>query len=121
VCVKFSKRDHRYAGTVKLRARSGALQGELGAAPAAGLGSLPHGEFFVFAQFLHVQITMLLEPVLVSLDGQGADQAQAALRVGKDPHHLGAAFNFFGLTPSRYRKSWLESAGKEGRHETGTV
>ena len=40
---------------------------------------------------------MLLEPVLMSLDGQGADQAQAALRVGKDPHHLGAAFNFLVL------------------------
>ena len=25
VCVKFSKRDHGYAGAVKLRARSGAL------------------------------------------------------------------------------------------------
>jgi hypothetical protein len=37
---------------------------------------------------------MLLKPVLVSLDGQGTDQAQAALRIGKDPHHLGAAFNF---------------------------
>jgi hypothetical protein len=38
---------------------------------------------------------MLLEPVFMSLDGQGADQAQAALRVGKDPHHRGAALNLF--------------------------
>ncbi len=37
---------------------------------------------------------MLFEPVLMGLDGEGPDQAQAALRVGKDPHHLGAAFNF---------------------------
>src|ERR1700675_2261348 len=38
---------------------------------------------------------MLFEPVLMGLDGQGADQAQTALRVGKDPHHLSPAFNFF--------------------------
>jgi hypothetical protein len=37
---------------------------------------------------------MLLEPVLMRLDSQSPDQTQTALRVGKDPHHQGAAFNF---------------------------
>jgi hypothetical protein len=47
--------------------------GEFSGAPGGGLGSLPHHEFFVFAEFLHVEITMLLEPVLMGLDGQGPD------------------------------------------------
>jgi hypothetical protein len=27
----------------------------------------------------------------------------------------------FGLSPCRYPNNWLVSAGKEGRHETGTL
>jgi hypothetical protein len=40
---------------------------------------------------IHVEIAGGLEPALVRLDGEGADQTQAARGVGKDPHDEGAA------------------------------
>jgi hypothetical protein len=82
-CVRqVQQKDLRYVGPSESRsARS-------------GLSSLPHDEFFVFAEFLHIQIAMLLEPVLIRLDSQGPDQTQIALCVRKDPHHQGTAFDF---------------------------
>src|SRR5215472_4172204 len=45
----------------------------------------------VLAQIIHVEVAMLLEPVLVGLDRQGPYQPQAAVAIGKDAHDLGAA------------------------------
>src|SRR5262249_10442471 len=45
----------------------------------------------VLAQIIHVEVTMLLEPVLVGLDGERPHQPQTAVAIGKDAHDLGAA------------------------------
>jgi hypothetical protein len=48
---------------------------------------------FVLAQIVHVEVAMLLGPVLVGLDGERAHQPEAALAIGKDAHDMGAAFD----------------------------
>ena len=73
VCVKFSKKILGMWAQVKPWARSGALGESSAQRPGGGLGSLPHHKFFVFAEFLHVEITVLLEPVLMRLHGQRPD------------------------------------------------
>jgi hypothetical protein len=57
--------------------------------PAASAAAI----LFVLAQIVHVQITMLLEPVLVGFDRQRPDQPQATLAIGKDAHDVGAALD----------------------------
>ena len=49
--------------------------------------------FQVFAEQFHVQVAVLVDPLLVDLHGQGADQPQAALFVGEDAHEQGAAYD----------------------------
>src|SRR5260370_39159796 len=58
-----------------------------------GSGSTAQRFFLVLAQIVHVEIAMLLGPVLVGLDGKRPHQPQAALGVGKDPHNTGTAFD----------------------------
>jgi hypothetical protein len=86
--------------------------------------NLPHGGSPSWLQMesLRVQVPMLLEPVLMSLDGQGAYQARAALHVGKDPHHLNAALcaiaQMLAITPKSRRYRPQENRGA-GTTETG--
>ena len=47
-----------------------------------------------FAQRLHVEIDGAVEPFLMLLAGQRADEAQAACLVGKDAHDMGATLEF---------------------------
>src|SRR6516162_8795505 len=42
------------------------------------------------AQIVHVEVAMLLEPVLVGLDRQCPDEPQAALAIGENAHDMGA-------------------------------
>ena len=55
-----------------------------------GSGGMAQRLLFVLAQIVHVQITMLLEPVLVGFDRQRPDQPQATLAIGKDAHDVTA-------------------------------
>ena len=74
VCVKFSKK--KGASVCGPSEAAAAERSPLGRAQRSGrngLGCLPQHEFFVFAKFFHVEITMLLEPVLMRLGGQGPD------------------------------------------------
>ena len=41
--------------------------------------------------WLHVDVAIGLQPILVGFDGQRADQAQAAVGIGEDAHDVGAA------------------------------
>ena len=69
-CVRqVQQKDFRYVGSRKAAGAERSPWRELSGAPGVGLGSLPQHEFFVFAEFLHIEITMLLEPVLMRLDG----------------------------------------------------
>jgi hypothetical protein len=73
-CVRqVQQKDLRYVGPRKAVGAERSPWREFSGAPGGGLGSLPHHEFFVFAKFLHIEITKLLEPVLMRLDCQGAD------------------------------------------------
>jgi hypothetical protein len=45
----------------------------------------------VLAQIVHVEVAMLLEPVLVGLDGERPHEPQATFAIGEDAHDLGAA------------------------------
>jgi hypothetical protein len=48
------------------------------------LGGLQELEFFaLFAQHLHVEVTVGFDPVLVDLDGESANESQGTLLVGK--------------------------------------
>ena len=47
----------------------------------------------MLSQIVHIEVAMLLEPVLMGLDRQCPDQSQAALDIGKDAHDMGAAFD----------------------------
>jgi hypothetical protein len=44
----------------------------------------------LFAQHLHVEVTVGFNPVFVDFDGQGSDQPQAArfIRKDSDPHYV---------------------------------
>ena len=50
--------------------------------------------FGEIGEWLHVEIAGAIEPFLVLLGGEGADEAQAARVVGEDAHDEGAAFEF---------------------------
>jgi hypothetical protein len=56
---------------------------------------MAQGLLLVFTQIVHVQVAMLFEPVLVGLDCERSHQAEATLFIGKDPHDMGPAFEFF--------------------------
>jgi hypothetical protein len=56
-----------------------------------GSGGTAQRLLFVLVQIDHVEIAMLLEPVLVGLDRQRPHQPQAALGIGKDAHDVGTA------------------------------
>ena len=43
----------------------------------------------VFSQIVHVEVTMLLEPVLVGLDGERPRQPQTALAIGENAYDMG--------------------------------
>src|SRR6516162_67101 len=58
-----------------------------------GSGGTAQRLLFVLVQIVHVEIAMLLEPVLVGLDRQRPHQPQAALGIGKDAHDMGAALD----------------------------
>ena len=45
----------------------------------------------MLAQIVHVEVAMLLEPVLVGLDGERPHEPQATLAIGEDAHDVGAA------------------------------
>jgi hypothetical protein len=49
----------------------------------------------MLAQILHVEIAVLLEPVLVGFDRHCPHQPQAALAIGEDAHDMGAAPDLF--------------------------
>ena len=60
-------------------------------AVAFTLGGLQQLELFaLFAQGFHVEVTVGFDPVLVDLDGEGADEPQRTLLVGKDADDMGA-------------------------------
>jgi hypothetical protein len=56
-------------------------------------GSTAQRLLFVLVQIVHVEVAMLFEPVLVGLDRERSYQPQAALGIGEDPHHMGAALD----------------------------
>ena len=73
-CVRqVQQKDLRYVGPSESRGRGAEPLARAQRSARSGLGSLPHHEFLVFAKFLHVEITMLLKPVLMGLDGQSPD------------------------------------------------
>src|SRR5262249_52380633 len=45
----------------------------------------------VLTQIIHVEVAMLLEPVLVGFDRECSHEPQAAVAIGKDAHDMGAA------------------------------
>jgi hypothetical protein len=45
----------------------------------------------VLAQIVHVEVAMLLEPVLMGLDRESPHKPQAALAIGENAHDMGAA------------------------------
>ena len=72
------------------------MEGGRGASPFPlwiGSGGLSFGQvlFEQFAQGLHVEIAVAIDPVLVGLDRERADQPQAARFVGEDAHDVRAA------------------------------
>ena len=71
------------------------MAGEAVSLPAV-LGGLAVGCWFLeqSAQGLHVEIATAIDPFLMGLDREGADEAQAARLVGEDAHDVGAAFKF---------------------------
>jgi hypothetical protein len=48
----------------------------------------------VFAQIIHIEVAMLLEPVLMRLDGERPHQPQTALAIGEDAHDVSSAPDF---------------------------
>ena len=61
--------------------------------PSGGFGLRGGGSFQVFTEQFHVEVAVLVDPLLVDLDGEGADQPQAALLIGEDAHEQRAAFD----------------------------
>ena len=57
------------------------------------LGGLQQLEFALFAQHLHVEVTVGFDPVLMDLDGKSANEPQSALLIGKDADDIGTAFD----------------------------
>jgi hypothetical protein len=53
-----------------------------------------HRLLLVLLQVIHVQVADRLQPILVRLHGECADQTQTAGGVGEDPHHMRATFDF---------------------------
>lgn len=74
------------------RGLSGGGAGETVSLPAFS-GGLAFGGGFAeqLPQGLHVEVPAAIDPLLVGLDGQGADEAQAAWFMGEDAHDVGAA------------------------------
>jgi len=73
-CVRqVQQKDLRYVGPGESRGRGAEPLARAQRSARSALGSLSHHEFLVFAKFLHVQITMLLKPILMGLDGQSPD------------------------------------------------
>src|SRR5262249_14422425 len=56
-------------------------------------GSTAQRLLFVLAQIIHVEIAMLLEPVLVGFDRERTHQPEAARAIGEDTHDMGAALD----------------------------
>lgn len=48
----------------------------------------------MLAQVVHVDVAVGLHPVLVGLDGERPDEAQAAFGVGEDAYDIGAPADF---------------------------
>jgi hypothetical protein len=49
--------------------------------------------FALFAEHFHVEVAVGLDPVLVDLDGESANEPQRALLVGEDANDMGAALD----------------------------
>ena len=50
-----------------------------------GLGGVGQSEFLVLSEHLHVQVAVLLDPVLVDLHGEGSYKTQATVLIREDP------------------------------------
>jgi len=61
---------------------------------------LAYGEFLVFSQVFHVDVSIGLHPAFVSFDGERPDQSQTALGVWEDAHDIGSAAGFLVFTPA---------------------
>ena len=58
-----------------------------------GSGRTAQRLLFVLVQIVHVEVAMLSEPVLADFDRGRPRQPEAALGIGEDPHHMGAALD----------------------------
>ena len=54
---------------------------------------MAQGLLLKLSEVVHIEIAVTFKKVLVDLDAQCADQAQTALRIGKNPHDMGAALD----------------------------
>lgn len=81
-------------GGLKVYLGWGAGEGARAPSPLwVGLGGLGLPGTFGSEQS-HVQVSVLLDPLFVDLDGEGSGQAQARGLVGEDAHQQGPAFEF---------------------------
>ena len=56
----------------------------------AGSGGLSEVDLLVLPEIIHVEVAVRFAPVLVGLDCQGADKAQAGVSIGVDARDVGS-------------------------------
>ena len=97
-------------GGLKVYLGWGAGEGARAPSPLwVGLGGLGLPGTFGSEQS-HVQVSVLLDPLFVDLEGEGSGQAQARGLVGEDAHQQGPAFEFL-IEPDIERGDVVDAIG----------